>query len=67
VAILARRCGADVAGARRITTAMATGSIIGATLGGLTVGYAPVQFLKLLLGGVLIVAASKTMISRRGR
>src|SRR5204863_499869 len=33
-------------GAHRITTAMAAGSIIGATLGGLAVAYAPVTFLK---------------------
>src|SRR5262245_1992101 len=34
---------------RGITTAMAAGSIIGATLGGLAVAYAPVAFLKVLL------------------
>ena len=47
-------------GARRITTAMAGGSIIGATLGGLAVAYAPVAFLKALLGCVLFAAAGKT-------
>jgi hypothetical protein len=37
-------------GARRITGAMAAGSIIGAILGGLAVAYAHVTFLKVLLG-----------------
>lgn len=48
-------------GAQRITTAMAAGSIIGATLGGLAVAYAPVAFLKVLLGCVLLAAAGKTL------
>jgi uncharacterized membrane protein YfcA len=48
-------------GAQRITTAMAIGSIIGATLGGLAVAYAPVAFLKVLLGSVLLAAAAKTV------
>jgi uncharacterized membrane protein YfcA len=39
---------------------MGAGSIIGATLGGLAVTYAPVAFLKALLGGVLLAAAGKT-------
>jgi len=39
---------------------MAAGSIIGATLGGLAVAYAPVAFLKVLLGCVLLAAAGKT-------
>jgi uncharacterized protein len=47
-------------GAQRITAAMGVGSIIGATLGGLAVTYAPVAFLKALLGGVLLAAAGKT-------
>jgi uncharacterized membrane protein YfcA len=47
-------------GVQRITTAMAAGSIIGATLGGLAVAYAPVAFLKVLLGCVLLAAAGKT-------
>ena len=47
-------------GARRITTAMAAGSIVGATLGGLAVAYAPILFLKALLGCVLLAAAGKT-------
>jgi uncharacterized membrane protein YfcA len=46
-------------GPQRITTAMAAGSIVGATLGGLAVAYAPVAFLKVLLGGVLLAAAVK--------
>jgi uncharacterized membrane protein YfcA len=51
-------------GAQRITTAMAIGSIIGATLGGLGVAYAPVSFLKVLLGCVLLAAAGKTAFTR---
>ena len=51
-------------GARRITTAMALGSIVGAVLGGLAVAYAPVAFLKVLLGIVLLAAAAKTMIHK---
>jgi uncharacterized membrane protein YfcA len=39
---------------------MAAGSIIGATLGGLAVAYAPVAFLKVLLGCVLLATAGKT-------
>ena len=46
---------------------MIAGSIVGAVLGGLAVGIAPVQFLKALLGCVLIVAAAKTVASRRHR
>ena len=49
-------------GIQRITFAMSAGSILGATLGGLAVAYAPVQFPKLLLGCVLIAAAGKTVI-----
>ena len=52
-------------GIQRITFAMSAGSILGATLGGLAVAFAPVQFLKLLLGFVLIVAAGKTMTGHR--
>ena len=51
-------------GARRIMTAMAIGSMIGATLGGLAVAYAPVAFLKVLLGCVLLAAAGKTVIHK---
>jgi uncharacterized membrane protein YfcA len=47
-------------GAQRITAAMGAGSIIGATLGGLAVAYAPVAFLKMLLGCVQLAAAGKT-------
>ena len=47
---------------QRITFAMSASSILGATLGGRAVAYAPVQFLKLLLGCVLITAAGKTVI-----
>jgi uncharacterized protein len=47
-------------GVQRITSAMAMASLIGASLGGLAVAYAPVSFLKVLLGCVLLVAAGKT-------
>jgi uncharacterized membrane protein YfcA len=53
-------------GAQRIATAMAAGSIVGAVLGGLAVAYAPVAFLKVLLGCVLLAAAAKTVLPRRG-
>ena len=53
-------------GARRITTAMAAGSIVGATLGGMAVAYAPVTFLKVLLGCILIAAAAKTIANHKG-
>ena len=49
-------------GIQRITFAMSAGSILGTTLGGLAVAYAPVEFLKLSLGCVLIAAAGKTLI-----
>jgi uncharacterized membrane protein YfcA len=52
-------------GVRRITLAMSGGSLIGAALGGLAVAVAPVPFLKLLLGGVLIAAAGKTILRQR--
>ena len=52
-------------GVQRITGAMSAGSILGALLGGLAVAYAPMAFLKLLLGCALIAAAAKTMMSRR--
>ena len=49
-------------GVQRITLAMSVGSIIGAILGGLAVAYAPVEFLKVLLGGILLVTAFKTIV-----
>jgi len=52
-------------GARRITIAMAAGSVIGAMFGGLAVAYAPVPFLKMFLGGVLLAAAAKTFTHRK--
>jgi uncharacterized protein len=52
-------------GIQRITTAMASGSIIGATLGGIAVAVAPVEILKLLLGTVLLAAAAKTPLVRK--
>ena len=45
---------------------MALGSIVGTTLGGLAVAYAPVTFLKMLLGCVLLAAAAKTALAARG-
>jgi uncharacterized membrane protein YfcA len=40
-------------------------TIIGATIGGLAVAYAPVTFLKVLLGCVLLAAAAKTATFRQ--
>jgi uncharacterized membrane protein YfcA len=51
-------------GAQRITTAMSAGSIVGAILGGLAVAYAPVVFLKVLLGCVLLATAGKTIMHK---
>jgi uncharacterized membrane protein YfcA len=48
-------------GVQRIAGAMGAGSILGAVLGGLAVAYAPIAFLKVLLGCVLIAAAVKTL------
>jgi uncharacterized protein len=52
-------------GVVRITGAMSAGSVIGAVLGGLVVAFAPVAFLKVLLGCVLLAAAVKTIASHR--
>lgn len=52
-------------GIQRITFAMSAGSILGAILGGLAVAYAPIGFLKLFLGCVLIAAAVKTIAGHR--
>lgn len=49
-------------GARRIAFSMGVGSLIGAALGGLAVALAPVVFLKVVLGSVLILAAAKTVM-----
>jgi len=51
-------------GAPRIALSMSAGSLIGAALGGLAVAVAPVVFLKVLLGAVLIFAAAKTIARR---
>jgi uncharacterized membrane protein YfcA len=51
-------------GPKRIVSAMTAGSLIGAALGGLAVGFAPVDFIKVVLGVVLIVAAAKVAISQ---
>ena len=52
-------------GVQRIALAMSLGSVLGATLGGLAIAYAPTGLLKLLLGAALIAAAGKTLISRK--
>jgi uncharacterized protein len=52
-------------GVVRITGAMSAGSVIGAVLAGLVVAFAPVAFLKVLLGCVLPAAALKTIASHR--
>lgn len=52
-------------GVQRIVGAMSAGSILGAVLGGLAVAWAPVGFLKALLGAVLLLAAAKTLTGRR--
>jgi uncharacterized membrane protein YfcA len=51
-------------GARRIVTAMSLGSLIGAALGGLAVGLAPVEAIKSVLGFVVIAAAAKVVVSK---
>ena len=51
-------------GPKRIVSAMSAGSLIGAALGGLAVGFAPVGFIKVVLGVVLIAAAAKVAISQ---
>ena len=50
-------------GARRIVSAMSMGSLIGAALGGMAVGFAPVGAIKVILGVVLIAAAAKVAVS----
>ncbi|HKW52843.1 MAG TPA: sulfite exporter TauE/SafE family protein [Stellaceae bacterium] len=50
-------------GVQRIASAMSAGSILGAVLGALAVAYAPMTFLKALLGCVLMAAAAKTIAS----
>jgi uncharacterized membrane protein YfcA len=51
-------------GARRIVSAMSVGSLIGAALGGMAVGFAPVGAIKVILGVVLIAAAAKVAVSK---
>jgi uncharacterized membrane protein YfcA len=48
-------------GPRRIAMSMSAGSLIGAALGGLAVAVAPTEFLKVVLGSVLLLAAVKTI------
>ena len=50
-------------GIQRLISAMTLGSIVGALLGGSAVSVAPVAFLKVLLGCVLIGAAGKTLVA----
>jgi len=52
-------------GARRIVSAMSAGSLIGAALGGMAVGVAPVGAIKAVLGFVLITAAAKVALSKQ--
>jgi uncharacterized membrane protein YfcA len=52
-------------GVRRIVSAMSAGSLIGAALGGMAVGFAPVGTIKAILGFVLIAAAAKVAVSKR--
>jgi uncharacterized membrane protein YfcA len=47
-----------------MTIAMAGGSIVGAILGGLAVASAPILFLKVLLGCVLLAAAGRTFVNK---
>jgi uncharacterized protein len=51
-------------GARRIVSAMSVGSLIGAALGGMAVGFAPVAAIKVVLGFVLIAAAAEVAVSK---
>lgn len=51
-------------GSQRIAMSMSAGSLIGAALGGMAVAVAPTVVLKVVLGSVLIVAATKIMIGR---
>src|SRR5262249_8143573 len=51
-------------GARRIVSAMSARSLIGAALGGVPVGFAPVAAIKIILGFVLIAAAAKVAVSK---
>jgi uncharacterized protein len=51
-------------GARRIVSAMSAGSLIGAALGGMAVGFAPVGAIKIVLGLVLLAAAAKVTVSK---
>src|SRR5262249_12816564 len=51
-------------GARRIVSAMSAGSLIGAALGGIAVGFAPGVVIKDLLGCGFIAAAAKGAVSK---
>ena len=43
---------------------MSAGSLMGAALGGMAVGFAPVDAIKVVLGFVLIAAAAKVAVSK---
>jgi uncharacterized membrane protein YfcA len=43
---------------------MSAGSLIGAALGGLAVGFAPAVAIKAILGIVLVAAAAKVAVSK---
>ena len=51
-------------GTKRIVSAMSAGSLIGAALGAVAVGFAPVGAIKAVLGFVLIAAAAKVAVSK---
>ena len=51
-------------GARRIVSAMSAGSLFGAALGGIAVGFAPVGAIKAVLGFALIAASAKIAVSK---
>lgn len=51
----------DIGSLRTVAVPMGLGSIVGAIIGGLLVGLLPVAGLKVLLGAVLIAAASKPL------
>ena len=53
-------------GPQRIVLSMSVGSLIGASLGALAVNVAPTAFLKVLLGSVLIIAATKIAAHKVG-
>jgi len=65
IARYARRGGYDRAALAGTIAPMSAGSIVGAIIGGLLVGIAPVSVLKIGLGVVLIVSATRTFARQR--